>query len=469
MAPPALADYDPSAAWNHRDDSADRAPKVLLVRGATLWTSGPEGVLENADLLVQDGRIAAVGSGLEAPAGAVVLDAAGRHVTAGLIDAHSHIATDGSVNESSEIVTSEVRIQDVVDAEDVNIYRQLAGGTTTSLILHGSANAIGGQSQVIKLRWGADAEGLLFTEAAPTIKFALGENPKRSNFDTRGPDRFPTTRPGVETILRRTFHQALDYRRQRDEAQARGAIPPAPDLRLEAVLEVIDGERIVHAHSYRSDEILMLMRVAESFDFRIGVFQHVLEGYKVADELAAHGAHASTFSDWWAYKYEVVDAIPYNAPLMRERGVVVSLNSDNADLGRRLQLEAAKMVRYGEISEEEALLFVTLNPARQLRVEERVGSLEVGKDADFVIWNGPPLAVASRVEETWIEGRRLFSRQLDLEARQRLAEERQALLTKLKEEHETNGPSVGGKNKKRPSSSRKSSHPHDHFHPHRGL
>ncbi len=404
-------------------------PGTVLVRGATIWTVGPQGVLEDADLLVRDGRIAAVGSGLEAPEGALVIEAAGRHVTPGLIDAHSHTAIAGGVNEGSHISTAEVRVSDVIDPEDPAIYRQLAGGLTAANLLHGSANAIGGQNAVIKMRWGGTAEQLLFDGAAPGIKFALGENPKQSNWDA-DERRFPQTRMGVEQIIRERFLAALDYREawRRHESAGRDTVPPRRDLELAALVEILEGRRDVHSHSYRADEILMLMDVAESFGFRVRCFQHVLEGYKVADEIAAHGATASTFSDWWAYKYEVFDAIPYNGTLMWDRGVVVSFNSDSDELARRMNLEAAKAVRYGGMPEEEALKLVTLNPALQLGVADRVGSLEAGKDADFVLWSGHPLSTYSRAEQTWIDGRRFFDRETDLAAREVVAAERAALL-----------------------------------------
>ena len=427
---PAAGQGDPSAWRNARPEQ----PTVLVVRDATIWTSGPQGRLEEADLLVRSGRVAAVGIDLEAPAGALEIDAAGKHVTAGLIDAHSHTAIEGGVNEGTHVVTAEVRIADVVQAGSINIYRQLAGGLTVANMLHGSANAIGGQSGVIKLRWGAPPNELLMTEAAPGIKFALGENPKRSNFKQDEP-RYPKTRMGVEQVIRERFRAALDYRRRWQEFRAgsgRDRVPPRRDLQLEALVEILEGRRDVHSHSYRADEILMLMRVAEDLGFRIRCFQHVLEGYKVADEIAAHGAGASTFSDWWAYKYEVIDAIPYNGAIMADRGVVVSFNSDNSELARRLNLEAAKAVRYGGMAEEEALELVTLNPAIQLGADERIGSLEPGKDADFVIWSGSPLSTYSIVEQTWIDGRRYFDRAEDLALRQVIAAERATLLKKAR-------------------------------------
>ncbi len=436
---------DPAAFRNPRPEQ----PEHVLVRGATIWTSGPEGVLEEADLLVTSGEIAAVGEGLEAPEGALVIDGAGKHVTPGLIDAHSHSMIVGGVNEATHTVTAEVRIGDVVDSESIDIYRQLAGGLTAANQLHGSANAIGGQNAVIKLRWGAPPAELIFAGAPLGVKFALGENPKQANFN---PDerRYPQTRQGVEQAIRERFLAARDYREQwqepapeaapaRRRKARRGSTPPPPpevpprrDLQLEAVVEMLAGERLVHSHSYRADEILMLIRLAEEFGFTIGSFQHVLEGYKVADEIAALGAGASTFSDWWAYKYEVIDAIPYNGAIMWERDVVVSYNSDSSDLARRLNLEAAKAVRYGGVPEPEALKFVTLNPAIQLGIDDRVGSLEVGKDADFVVWSGHPLSTYTLCEQTWVDGRKYFDRAADLAGREALAAERQALLEKVR-------------------------------------
>ncbi|MGD2113975.1 MAG: amidohydrolase [Acidobacteriota bacterium] len=427
----AAATADP-AAW-----AAERPerPAAVLVRGATVWTSGPEGRLEGADLLVRDGRIAAVGRDLGArslPEGAVIIDGAGKHVTAGLIDAHSHTAVDGSVNEGTDIVTAEVRIADVLNPDDVDIYRQLAGGVTAANILHGSANAIGGQNAVVKYRWGAAPSELLFDAAPPGVKFALGENPKQSNWNA-GEQRYPQTRMGIEQAIIEAFETALDYRRALEAAARAGedAVPPRPDLRSEAVLEILDGARHVHAHAYRADEMLMLLGLAEHYGFDLAAFQHALEAYKIADELAAQGVGASTFSDWWAYKYEVVDAIPYNGAILLDRGVVTSFNSDSDELARRLNTEAAKAVRYGGVSEEEALKLVTLYPAIQLGIGERVGSLEPGKDADFVLWNGHPLSTYTLAEQTWVDGRKYFDRAEDLARREEIAAEREALLAEI--------------------------------------
>lgn len=407
----------------------------VLIRGATLWTCGPEGTLTDADMLVRRGKIAEIGQNLQAPSDAVIIDAAGKHVTPGLIDAHSHSGISEGVNEGTQAVTSEVRIGDVVDSYDIAFYRQLAGGLTAANQLHGSANPIGGQNSVIKLRWGASPEAMKIDDAIQGIKFALGENVKQSNWGDDFTTRYPQTRMGVEQIIRDRFKAALDYEKRWQEYNAlrnkKGVIPPRRDLELEALLEILRGERLIHCHSYRQDEILMLVRVAEDFGFTIGTFQHVLEGYKVAEALASHGAGASAFSDWWAYKFEVYDAIPYNGVLMHNAGVVVSFNSDSNELARRMNLEAAKAVKYGGLSEEEALKFVTLNPARQLRIDHRVGSLEVGKDADFAIWSGHPLSTYTICEQTWIEGRKYFDRQADEELRQQVRAERARLIQKV--------------------------------------
>jgi imidazolonepropionase-like amidohydrolase len=411
-------------------------PHYLVVKNATIWTSGPAGVLKNADMVIHRGKIEEVGTNLKVPEGATIIDATGKHVTPGLIDAHSHTAISEGVNEVGQTITAEVRIGDVINPYDIGIYRELAGGLTVAHLLHGSANPIGGQNATIKLRWGEQADGLVFRGADPTIKFALGENPKQSNWGDQFTTRYPQTRMGVEQIIRDRFRAAQDYRRAWErwnslpEKEQERTVPPRRDLELEALVEILEGKRKVHAHSYRQDEILMLMRVAEDFGFRIGTFQHVLEGYKVADVMAQHGAMASTFTDWWSYKIEVYDAIPYNGALMHDVGVVVSFNSDSGELARRLNTEAAKAVKYGGVPPEEALKFVTLNPAKQLGIADRVGSLEKGKDADFVIWSGDPLSVFSVCEQTWIEGRKYFDREEDAKIAEFVAKERARLIQK---------------------------------------
>lgn len=424
-------------AFPGRENGPLARPKAVIVRGATVWTEGPAGILENADVLAAEGKIVAVGPGLRAPAGAVEIDGRGKHVTPGIIDAHSHTSIDGQGNEFTHSVTAEVRIKDVLDPFDVAIYRELAGGTTAANVLHGSANAIGGQNAIVKWRWGGGPDDLPLSGAPEGIKFALGENPKQSNFQNPRP-RYPATRMGVANLIRERFLAARDYRRRREEyrkaAAVKGAhtIAPRKDLQLEAIAEILEGKRQIHCHSYRKDEILEMIRAAEEFGVKVAAFQHVLEGYKVADEIARHGAGASTFSDWWAYKFEVWDAIPYNGALMRERGVVVSFNSDSDELARRLNWEAAKAVRYGGVPPADALAFVTINPARQLGIEKRVGSLEAGKDADFVVWSGDPLSSESIALETWIEGKRYFDRAADLSGRAALEKERADLVARAK-------------------------------------
>jgi len=416
----------------------DRGPyaanRVTLIRNATILTVA-NGTVTNGSILIRDGKIAAVGTDVAAPAGAVVVDATGKYVTPGIIDAHSHIATD-AVNEGSVAVSAMVGIADVLDPDDVAIYRALAGGVTSVNVLHGSANPIGGKNAVIKLRWGADAAGLFLAGAPPGIKFALGENTKRD----RTPDRYPATRMGVQDVIRQAFLEAQQYRAEwraydaLPERQRRTAVAPRRDLGREALAEILDGTRLVHAHSYRADEILQLLRVAEEFGFRIATFQHVLEGYKVADEIAAHGAGASTFSDWWAYKVEAYDAIPYNAALMTDRGVLSSLNSDSPEEMRHLNQEAAKAMRWGGLSETEALKLVTLNPAVQLGVQDRVGSIEVGKDADLAVFSGHPLSVMGVVEQTYVDGLLYFDRALDRRRQEQREAERKALMEKEKKE-----------------------------------
>lgn len=412
--------------------SPPEQPEVVLFQNGTIWTAADAGVLEGASVLVVEGRIQAVGRDLAVPEGAVVVDLGGRHLTPGIIDCHSHMATDGGVNESTQAITAEVRIGDFIDSDDITIYRQLAGGVTTANILHGSANPIGGQNQVIKLRWGALPEAMKFAGAPQGIKFALGENVKQANWGDDHTTRYPQTRMGVEQIMRDALQAAQQYQAEGDAWQRTGhGLPHRRDLELEALAEIVAGTRWIHCHSYRQDEILALLRTLEDFGITIGSFQHILEGYKVADAMAEHGAMGSAFADWWAYKFEVFDAIPYAGALMHNAGVVVSFNSDDREMGRHLNQEAAKAVKYGGVPAEEALKFVTLNPAKQLRIDERVGSLEAGKDADVVVWSGPPLAITSRVEQTWIDGRCFFDLEEDRQMRKRDAEIRTALVQKI--------------------------------------
>jgi imidazolonepropionase-like amidohydrolase len=422
----------------------------ILIKNATVLTV-TRGNIANGSVLIHNGKIAAVGKDLKAPADATVIDATGMFLTPGLIDAHSHIAAS-AINEGSLSVTSMVGIEDVLDPTDWSIYRDLAGGLTSANVLHGSANSIGGKNAVIKLRWGQDARGLLFEGAPPGIKFALGENVKRATF-TAQPGvqrRYPISRMGVEDVIREAFTQAREYKKEWDQynkAKAAGTpdlIPPRRNLKLEPLVEIMEGKRLVHCHSYRADEIVMMLRLAEEFGFKIATFQHVLEGYKVARELAAHGAGASTFSDWWAYKLEAYDAIPYNAALMTRKGVVVSINSDSAEEARHLNQEAAKTMKFGGLTEQEALALVTINPARQLRIDHRVGSIEAGKDADLVLYNKHPLSVYAVPQKVWIDGKMYFDIAKDQEMRAAIDKEKNDLIEKEKKAAETQRPAGPG-------------------------
>lgn len=416
--------------------------EVTVIQNATIMSEGAKGTFKGS-IVVKDGKITEVGENVMVPAGATVIDAQGQYVIPGIIDCHSHIAVDGGVNEGSVSVSSMVNIRDVINPEDIAIYRALAGGVTSANVLHGSANAIGGQTLVLKMRWGQDAEGMIFEGATPGIKFALGENPKRAGSPAGGRGapatnaRYPATRMGVEDVIREAFNEAKQYKATwdaYDAAVAKGEhpIPPRKDLKLESLKEVLEGKRFVHAHCYRADEILMLIRVADDYGFKIKTFQHVLEGYKVAKEIAAHGAGGSTFSDWWAYKVEAFDAIPYNVAVMTKKGVVSSLNSDDAELMRRLNTEAAKAMKYGGLTREEALALVTINPAKQLGVDNRVGSIEVGKDADIVIYDKDPLSNFSKVQKVWIDGNKYFDRDSDVSARPNKELEKKKLADKEK-------------------------------------
>ena len=413
-------------------ESVPEQPEYVVFQNTTLWTCGPNGLLKDADLIVHKGIIQQIGTDLPVPAGAQVIDASAMQVSPGLIDCHSHMASDSGINEATQAITAEVRITDFIDASDITIYRQLAGGLTSANILHGSANPIGGQNQVIKLRWGATYDELKFQGAPQGIKFALGENVKQSNVQDSARTRYPQTRMGVEQIFRDRFNAALTYSQQWESwSKERKGLPPRRDLELEAIAEILKGERWVHCHSYRQDEILGLLRVLEDYHVRIGSLQHILEGYKVADAIAKHGATASSFSDWWNYKFEVLDSIPFNGAIMHQQGIVVSFNSDDAELGRHMNHEAAKAIKYGGVEPMEALKFVTLNPAKQLRIDSRVGSLEVGKDADISVWSGSPLSTLARCEQTWIDGRKYFDRNQDAEMRERDSQLHRSLVQKV--------------------------------------
>jgi imidazolonepropionase-like amidohydrolase len=423
-------------------------PPSVLITNATIWTCGPQGVLSNAQLLISQGKIQSVGNSKSDPGpDTLVIDGSGLDVSPGIIDCHSHSMILDGVNEATLPSSAMVRIGDVVNSESENIYEQLAGGVTVAHLLHGSANPIGGQNCPIKLRDGATPDGLKFEGAIGSIKFALGENVKQSNWGERNTTRFPQSRMGVRTFYANRFTAAQQYLKAWDDFHKSGGVPPRRDLELEAIGEILEGTRLIHCHSYRQDEILMLMRLMESFGVKIGTFQHVLEGYKVADEIAKHGAGGSTFADWWAYKIESFDAIPQNGSLMRERGVNVSINSDSSELARHLYLEAAKSVKYGGTPEAEALKFVTINPAQQLHLDKRVGSLETGKDGDFVIWSKPPLDSATVCRQTWIEGKKYFDIDLASARAAALAKERAALLAKAKKLAEPGDADGGGEAK----------------------
>jgi len=447
------------------DDELDQ--ETLLIKNATIWTNDSIGKLERGELLIQNGKIKAVGEkiNLEDVFGkkwqeieVKTIDAFGHHVTAGIIDEHSHIAISRGVNEGSQASTAEVRIGDVVDSEDINIYRQLSGGVTTSQLLHGSANPIGGQSALIKLRWGLTPEEMKFDGADGFIKFALGENVKQANWGNTFTSRFPQTRMGVEQVYFDHFHRAREYNQKwlnydnelaslTNRQRRKGLIPEPPrvDLELQALGEILTDSRFITCHSYMQHEINMLMNVGDSMGFRVNTFTHILEGYKVADKMREHGAGASSFSDWWAYKYEVKDAIPHNGAVLWEQGITVAFNSDDAEMARRLNQEAAKAVKYGGVPEEEALKFVTLNPAKLLHIDDRVGSLTVGKDADFVIWTDHPLSIYAKSKFTYIDGICYYSLERDLELRDFINAERNRLIQLMAGADQSGGTQPAGK------------------------
>jgi imidazolonepropionase-like amidohydrolase len=406
----------------------------LLIKNATIWTNEKDGILENSDVLIKEGKIAAIGKNLSDPKAAVI-DAKGKHLTSGIIDEHSHIAISRGVNEGGHNSSAEVTIQDVVNSEDPNIYRDLAGGVTISQLLHGSANPIGGRSAIVKWKWGLSPEEMLYKNQPKFIKFALGENVKQSNWGNINPTRFPQTRMGVEQVFTDYFQRAKEYDLAwKNYNSSKKGKAPRVDLELQTLAEILNKERFITCHSYVQSEILMLMNVAEKFNFRVNTFTHILEGYKVADKMKEHGVGASTFSDWWAYKFEVNDAIPFNGPIMHNKGIIVAYNSDDAEMSRRLNQEAAKAVKYGNISEEEAWKFVTLNPAKLLHIDDKVGSIKVGKDADVVLWNNNPLSIYAKAEKTIIEGVVYFDSQRDEEQRKAIAKERSILIGQLLEE-----------------------------------
>lgn len=399
--------------------------QTILIKNVTVWTSEDAGILENTDVLLKDGKIGKIGKNLSSR-GAVEIDGTGKHLTAGIIDEHSHIATS-AVNEGAHNSSAEVTIEDVVDPTDINIYRNISGGTTTAQILHGSANPIGGRSAIIKLKWGENAEGIIYDNSPKFIKFALGENVKQSR-STNG-TRFPQSRMGVEQVFVDYFTRAKEYETLKKSGQ-----PYRKDIEMETLLEILNGERFISCHSYVQSEINMLMKVADKFNFTINTFTHILEGYKVADKMAKHGVGGSTFSDWWAYKYEVIDAIPYNAAIMHNAGVTVAINSDDREMSRRLNQEAAKTVKYGGMSELEAWKMITINPAKLLHIDDRVGSIKEGKEADVVLWNNHPMSIYAKVEKTIIDGKVFFDLNEDLKKREAIKEEKSKLINMMLKE-----------------------------------
>ena len=401
--------------------------ETILIKNATVWTSENSEVLKNTDVLIEEGKISKIGKNITARK-AKVIEGTGKYLTAGIIDEHSHIATS-AVNEAGHNSSAEVSIEDVIDPDDINIYRNIAGGVTSIQILHGSANPIGGRSAIIKLKWGENAEKLIYNNTPKFIKFALGENVKQSNWGDHNTIRFPQTRMGVEQVYIDYFQRAKEY-----DALKKSGNPYRKDIELETLAEILNKERFISCHSYVQSEINMLMKVAEQFDFNINTFTHILEGYKVADKMKKHGVGGSTFSDWWAYKYEVNDAIPYNATIMHQQGITVAINSDDAEMARRLNQEAAKTMKYGGLSEQEAWGMITINPAKLLHLDDRTGSIKVGKDADVVLWNSNPLSVYSKVEKTIIDGTIYFDYEKDIEKRKVVQQERAKLISMMLKE-----------------------------------
>ena len=396
--------------------------ETILIKNVTVWSSEDVGILENTDVLLEDGKISKIGKDLKSRR-ATVIDGTGKHLTAGIVDEHSHIAAS-SINEGAQNSSAEVTIEDVVDPTDINIYRNISGGTTSAQILHGSANPIGGRSAIIKLKWGENAEGMIYKNTPKFIKFALGENVKQSR--SANGVRFPQTRMGVEQLFVDYFTRAKEY-----DALKKSGKPYRKDIEMEVIAEILNKERFISCHSYVQSEINMLMKVTERFNFNVNTFTHILEGYKVADKMAEHGVGGSTFSDWWAYKYEVNDAIPFNAAIMHNAGVTVAINSDDREMSRRLNQEAAKTIKYGGLSELEAWKTVTINPAKLLHIDDRVGSIKEGKDADVVLWSNHPMSIYAKVEKTIIEGKVYFDREEDKKKRKAIAEEKSQLITMM--------------------------------------
>ncbi|MEE2863535.1 MAG: amidohydrolase family protein [Gemmatimonadota bacterium] len=417
--------------------SIPEQPDAVVVRNATIWTMGPQGRMENADLLIQNGEVVEVGMNLDAPRGSVEIDGTDKHVTPGLIDPHIHSGVS-SVNESGFAIVPEVRMGDVVTHNNVWMYRQLAGGLTTAMIKHGSANPIGGENVIVKMRWGALPDQIEMDTDTRTVKFALGENPKRRQ------NRYPDTRMGTQEIIRDHFLAARDYERDwRSWEENQEGIPPRRDMRMEAILDILNQELLISSHGYRADEFLALVRLAEEFDFRVQTLQHGIEAYKIAPELAQSGVAAVVWSDWGGFKMEAYDATAYNARVLMEAGVTTSLHSDNSEIASRMNWEAGKLLRTG-LTEEQALSTVTIQSARAIAIDDRVGSLEPGKDGDFVVWNGNPLSQFTRPEQTWLDGRRYFSIDEDMELRERIKDERSRLIQAVLSSQNGNGPRAGG-------------------------
>ena len=406
----------------------------VIIKNATVWTNEKEGILKNADVVIKNGKIAAVGNNLSC-AECKSIDGNNMNVTSGIIDEHNHIAIQGEVNEGTEASSAEVRIGDVITSEDINIYRQLSGGVVAAQLLHGSANPIGGQSGLVKFRWGYAPEKMKIEGADGFIKFALGENVKQSNWGDKYSIRYPQTRMGVEQTYVNEFTRAREYEKALKEKKN-----VRRDLELDALVEILNKKRFITCHSYVQSEINMLMHVADSFGFRVNTFTHILEGYKVADKMKAHGANGSTFADWWAYKYEVIDAIPYNASIMTKVGINTAINSDDAEMARRLNQEAAKSVKYGGMAEEDAWKMVTLNPAKMLHLDSHMGSLKVGKDADIVIWSDNPLSIYASVEKTYVDGICFYDKDKDAAKRESIQRERARIARKMLDEKKAGAP-----------------------------
>ncbi len=444
-APPVVGDVTyPFIAFGWKEKPS---AQTVLIQNTTVWTGEKDGVLTNTDVLFANGKIQKIGRKLPVQANAILINGEGKYLTAGIIDEHSHIAATRNINEGTQESSAEVRVGDIIDSEDIDIYRQLAGGVTCSHILHGSANPIGGQTQLIKLRWGFAPEEMKFQNWPGFIKFALGENVKQSNWGREGGSRYPQSRMGVEQVYVDYFARAQEYARLKTSGK-----PFRKDLDLEALAEILESKRFITCHSYVQSEITMLMRVAEQYKFKVNTFTHILEGYKVADKMVKHGVGASTFSDWWAYKFEVYEAIPYNPKMMADQGIIVAINSDDAEMARRLNQEAAKSVMYAGMKEQDAWKMVTLNPAKLLHVDDRTGSIRTGKDADLVLWSDNPLSVYAKAEKTWVDGILFFDRQEDIKLQEAVQTERARLIQKLQSEKK------GGEGGEKPS------RPKQHYH-----